>query len=88
MENKIISDKEQDCFWCDNKIKIGDAVDLLPGDRGLAHEDCAEEWHCVQMAEDEYENEGHECRYCGAKHMLINDHFNHIEMFHPGKPLI
>ncbi len=41
-----------DCFWCDAKIKEGDKKELLPDDRGYAHEKCAEEWYCVQMAED------------------------------------
>jgi transposase len=38
--------------------------------------------------EKEKEEGGHCCPYCGHKSYLINDHFNHIEFFHPGKPLI
>jgi hypothetical protein len=30
----------------------------------------------------------HYCPYCDHKCKLINDHFIHIELFHPGKPLI
>ncbi len=31
---------------------------------------------------------GHYCPYCGHREMLINDHFSHIELFHPDKSLI
>ncbi len=41
-----------DCFWCDVKIIDGDKKELLPENRGYAHEKCAEEWYSVQMAKD------------------------------------
>lgn len=31
---------------------------------------------------------GHICPYCGHIEMQINNHFIHIEIFHPGDPLI
>jgi hypothetical protein len=37
---------------------------------------------------DELEEGGHICPYCGMENFQINDHFNHIELFHPEKPLI
>lgn len=43
----------------------------------------------ITKAADQVMNEGfHQCPYCDHKSMLINDHFSHIEMFHPGKSLI
>lgn len=37
---------------------------------------------------DDEEVEGHVCRYCGHVEKQINNHFSHIEIFHPDKPLI
>jgi hypothetical protein len=31
---------------------------------------------------------GHQCPYCQHICWQVNDHFSHIELFHPGKPLI
>lgn len=52
-------------------------------------------WHLEMDAflkkkkEDEPEEVvGHVCRYCGNVEMQINNHFAHIEFFHPDKPLI
>jgi hypothetical protein len=40
------------------------------------------------MKKDTKEDGAHVCPYCGQKSYLINDHFNHIELFHPDESLI
>jgi hypothetical protein len=30
----------------------------------------------------------HICPYCGHEESMINDHFTHIEFFHPEMPLV
>lgn len=40
------------------------------------------------MENNNIDTSGHICPYCGQVNVLINDHFTHIELFHPGKPLI
>jgi len=42
----------------------------------------------MYMNNQEQEPVGHICPYCGHIEMLINNHFSHIEIEHPGKPLI
>ena len=42
----------------------------------------------AKKVEAEKEEGWHYCPYCEHKCKLINDHFNHIEFFHDGKPLI
>ena len=31
---------------------------------------------------------GHTCPHCGMVFFLINDYFNHVELFHPNKNAI
>lgn len=38
--------------------------------------------------EKEVKQCGHKCPYCDSVFMQINDYFNHIELFHPGKNAI
>jgi hypothetical protein len=46
-------------------------------------------WERNQKIEEILQPEpGHYCPHCGQKNMLINDHFSHIELFHPDKSLI
>jgi len=40
------------------------------------------------MRKDTKEEGAHVCPHCGQKSYLINDHFNHIELFHPDESLI
>lgn len=52
-------------------------------------EDYKQEMLMNELRDELNEDEpGHICPYCGNREMLINSHFSHIEMFHPGKSLV
>ena len=38
--------------------------------------------------DEEIKSGGHYCPYCEHIEMQINDHFTHIEFFHPNEPLL
>jgi hypothetical protein len=40
------------CFWCDNPLIVGQVLEVLPDNRGIAHEKCAEEFYGSKLAED------------------------------------
>ena len=65
--------------WCINEGRASDQDEI---EVSLAD---AEKWGLIE--EDEQEG-GHFCPYCDHKEMLINAHFTHIELEHPGRPLV
>jgi hypothetical protein len=42
----------------------------------------------IEIEDLEQECFGHVCPYCGHVELQINNHFVHIEIFHPEKPLL
>lgn len=40
------------CYWCDNPLAVGQVLEVLPDNRGIAHEKCAEEFYGSKIAED------------------------------------
>ena len=49
---KLAIQRVSGCYWCDNPLVVGQALEVLPDNRGVAHEKCAEEFYGSKLAED------------------------------------
>lgn len=67
------------------RAPFSEKITISLTDYNLAHR----EYERNEKIEELFQPEpGHYCPYCGHREMLINDHFSHIELFHPDKSLI